>query len=119
MVYNLEDPFTLKFNIVFKALFTGDASSCKGKSLHSICIRILKIIEWYSKKFVLTLYLMVNSIIVNGTFIVPRKSAMVEIPLFSHSLLIWIEKVGFSQIGVNLMNFLSSGASDCQNVVGF
>ena len=88
MVYSLEEPFTLKFNIVFKALFTGDAYSCKGKSLHSIYFLILEIMEWYTRKFVLTLYLMVNSIIVNGTFIVPRKSAMVEIPLFSHSLLI-------------------------------
>ena len=51
----------------------------------------------------------------DGTFIVPRKSAIIEIPLFLNSLLIWIAKVGLSQIGVNLIKLLCSGASDCQN----
>ena len=64
----------------------GTLLDVRGKSLHSMYFLILDIIEWYSEKFVLTLYLVVNSIIVKGTFIVPRKSAMVEIPLFSLDL---------------------------------
>ena len=72
ILYNLEETFPLRFNIVFKALLTGAVSWYKGKSFHFMYFVMLDVIEWYSKKIVLTLYLLVNSSIVSSTFTVPK-----------------------------------------------